>query len=226
MSLVGWPSVWSVLGMDEPGDGVSKPQPHISAVAAGRKAALPPTKVARLLSVSAPFDRLNNSASARVICSMLRKGATIEAIESVYRDRGADFFRLALARTSDPELARDAVQEGFARAIRSRAGFRGSGSLEAWICRCVLNAARDSLSRAGEPEPGVVDTGSSEPPQRMPTFERRYDGCRSGSGMRSFFASISSSTTPRSRTRSGSKSEPCPPRCTPLERHLPRLSRR
>jgi len=94
---------------------------------------------------------------------MLRKGATIEAIESVYRDRGADFFRLALARTSDPELARDAVQEGFARAIRSRAGFRGSGSLEAWICRCVLNAARDSLSRAGEPEPGVVDTGNSEP---------------------------------------------------------------
>jgi RNA polymerase sigma factor (sigma-70 family) len=26
-----------------------------------------------------------------------------------------------------------------------------------------LNAAHDSLSRAGEPEPGEVDTGSSEP---------------------------------------------------------------
>src|SRR5450759_5025543 len=102
--------------------------------------------------VSAPFDRLNNSTSARVICSMLRKGATIEAIESVYRDRGADFFRLALARTSDPELARDAVQEGFARAIRAQAGFRGSGSLEAWICRCVLNAAHDSRAPAGEYE--------------------------------------------------------------------------
>ena len=75
---------------------------------------------------------------------MSSKAVTIDSIESVYRNRGADFFRLALARTSDPELARDAVQEGFARAIRARASFRGSGSLEAWICRCVLNAARDA----------------------------------------------------------------------------------
>jgi RNA polymerase sigma factor (sigma-70 family) len=35
------------------------------------------------------------------------------------------------------------VQEGFARAIRSRATFRGTGPLEAWVARCVLNAAFD-----------------------------------------------------------------------------------
>ena len=69
----------------------------------------------------------------------------LQAIEAVYRDRGTDFFRFALARTSDPELARDAVQEGFARAIRARSSFRGSGSLEAWIGRCVLNAAVDAV---------------------------------------------------------------------------------
>jgi len=79
---------------------------------------------------------------------MGEKARTIESIESVYRNRAADFFRLALARTSDPELARDVVQEGFARAIRARAGFRGSGSLEAWICRRILNATRDSRSPA------------------------------------------------------------------------------
>jgi RNA polymerase sigma-70 factor (ECF subfamily) len=83
---------------------------------------------------------------------MNSKIVTIESIESVYRNRGADYFRLALARTSDPELARDAVQEGFARAIRAQADFRGSGSLEAWICRCVLNAAHDSRPPAGEYE--------------------------------------------------------------------------
>jgi RNA polymerase sigma factor (sigma-70 family) len=83
---------------------------------------------------------------------MNEEAITIESIESVYRNRAADFFRLALARTSDPELAHDAVQEGFARAIRARAGFRGSGSLEAWICRCVLNATHDSHPPAAEHE--------------------------------------------------------------------------
>lgn len=76
----------------------------------------------------------------------------LQAIEAVYRGRGADFFRFALARTSDPELARDAVQEGFARAIRARHSFRGSGSLEAWIGRCVLNAAIDASQTVGAQE--------------------------------------------------------------------------
>jgi RNA polymerase sigma factor (sigma-70 family) len=88
---------------------------------------------------------------------MNSKAVTIESIESVYRNRGEDFFRLALARTSDPDLARDAVQEGFARAIRARAGFRGSGSLEAWICRCILNATPDSRAPADEHELREVD---------------------------------------------------------------------
>jgi RNA polymerase sigma factor (sigma-70 family) len=83
--------------------------------------------------------------------------ADLVAIESVYRERGADFFRLALARTSDPELARDAVQEGFARAIRARASFSGSGSLEAWIGRCVLNAAHDARRQVAEQELLDVD---------------------------------------------------------------------
>jgi RNA polymerase sigma-70 factor (ECF subfamily) len=68
---------------------------------------------------------------------------SLEAIESVYHRRGADFLRLALAKTGDSERARDAVQEGFARAIRGRRTFRGSGSLDAWIGRCVINAAHD-----------------------------------------------------------------------------------
>ena len=67
----------------------------------------------------------------------------MEAIEAVYRTRAADFFRFALAKTGDPERARDAVQEGFARAIRGGATFQGTGPLEAWVARCVLNAALD-----------------------------------------------------------------------------------
>lgn len=88
---------------------------------------------------------------------MSSKPVTIESIESVYRKQAADLFRLALARTSDPELARGAVQEGFARAIRARAGFRGSESLEAWICRCVLHATQDPHVPGADREPDEAD---------------------------------------------------------------------
>jgi RNA polymerase sigma-70 factor (ECF subfamily) len=77
--------------------------------------------------------------------------AVLADIERVYRARGADFFRFALARTGDPEAARDAVQDGFARALRARRSFRGQGSLEAWLARCVINAAHD-LARRSPPD--------------------------------------------------------------------------
>lgn len=72
---------------------------------------------------------------------------SLSDIEFIYRRRGPDFFRLALARTLDEESARDAVQEGFANAIRGRDSYRGAGALEAWIARCVINAAHDSHRR-------------------------------------------------------------------------------
>jgi RNA polymerase sigma factor (sigma-70 family) len=97
----------------------------------------------------------------------------LAAIEAVYRDRGADFFRFALARTSDPELARDAVQEGFARAIGSTRGFRGSGSLEAWIGRCVLNAAIDASRSARAQELDEQSDDGASPPTETPDEDVR-----------------------------------------------------
>ena len=97
---------------------------------------------------------------------MKRPGIPLEAIEVVYRTRAADFFRFALAKTGDPERARDAVQEGFARAIRGGATFQGTGPLEAWVARCVLNAALD-LNRVfsriqSEPEDVTTDSTASD----------------------------------------------------------------
>jgi RNA polymerase sigma factor (sigma-70 family) len=80
---------------------------------------------------------------------------TLLGIEAIYRDRGRDFFRFALARTGSRELAQDAVQEGFARAIKARRGFHGTGSLDAWVARCVINAAHDLVEQQRRPtEPG------------------------------------------------------------------------
>lgn len=80
---------------------------------------------------------------------MGREQTVLEAIEKIYRDRGHDFQRLALAQTGDLERAREAVQEGFARAIRQRSSFRGAGSIEGWLARCVINAAHDVRRRSG-----------------------------------------------------------------------------
>jgi RNA polymerase sigma factor (sigma-70 family) len=85
----------------------------------------------------------------------------LSEIETVYRRRGADFFRLALARTGESEAAHDAVQDGFAKAIRSGRSYRGSGSLEAWIARCVINAAHD-IARRGRPADPTAARGTIE----------------------------------------------------------------
>lgn len=95
---------------------------------------------------------------------MIPESDRLVAIEAIYRARGVDLFRVALAKTQDRDRARDAVQEGFVRAIRSRQGFRGSGSLEAWVFRCVLNAARDEAGRIrGDTPIEVVGDVSIEP---------------------------------------------------------------
>ena len=69
-------------------------------------------------------------------------GAELDEIEKVYRARFHDFLRVAAAIVGDVELARDAVQDGFASAVRHRAAFRRRGALEGWLWRAVVNAAR------------------------------------------------------------------------------------
>jgi RNA polymerase sigma-70 factor (ECF subfamily) len=75
-------------------------------------------------------------------------GATLEAIERVYRRDGARFLHVATAIVGDLEVASDAVQDAFANAVRHRAGFRGEGPLEAWLWRMVVHSARKERGRA------------------------------------------------------------------------------
>src|SRR5436190_23748473 len=75
-------------------------------------------------------------------------GATLEALELLYRRRFAECVRVAAAVTGDEGRGADAVHDGFARAIAARAQFRGDGPLEAWVWRIVLNAARAARPRA------------------------------------------------------------------------------
>jgi DNA-directed RNA polymerase specialized sigma24 family protein len=65
------------------------------------------------------------------------------AIERLYREQAGMFARMAAAIVG-PGAAADAVQEGFARAYARRTGYRGDGSLAAWVWRIVLRAALDA----------------------------------------------------------------------------------
>src|SRR5690349_10812594 len=63
-------------------------------------------------------------------------------IEGIYRSRFHQLVRVARAITGDRDAAVDAVQEGFADALRSAGQWEGRGPLEGWVWRCVVNRAR------------------------------------------------------------------------------------
>ena len=91
----------------------------------------------------------------------------IEELEAIYRKRFPDFLRIALAITRDEGVARDAVQETFAKALRGRGSFRAEGPLEAWIWGILVNVARsmrttplEALDVADPAAPSVETTSN------------------------------------------------------------------
>ena len=84
-------------------------------------------------------------------------------IEAVYRRRYRDFLRVATAIVGDEPSGHDAVQEGFAQALREQRSFRREGPLEAWVWRLVVNAALASRRRrvARREDPDVVEVAGS-----------------------------------------------------------------
>ena len=78
---------------------------------------------------------------------LTRQDPLLARIESAYVDGFPQFLRVARAILGDRERALEAVQDGFADAIRSRQSFRGDGPLEAWLWRAVVNPARKASRR-------------------------------------------------------------------------------
>jgi RNA polymerase sigma-70 factor (ECF subfamily) len=89
---------------------------------------------------------------------------SLEEIEAIYRQHYPRFLRFAVANLGDVERGRDAVHEAFVRALRSRAGFRGEGSLESWIWKILVNVCL--AGRRHPPvalEPGTELAAGAEP---------------------------------------------------------------
>jgi RNA polymerase sigma factor (sigma-70 family) len=73
----------------------------------------------------------------------------LREIEALYRTDYPTFVRVVTGIVGNEEAARDAVHDGFVRAVRHHRRFRASGSLEGWVWRIVVNEARKH-SRRGE----------------------------------------------------------------------------
>ena len=75
---------------------------------------------------------------------------TAAAIERLYRQRYTRFRNGVAPVAGSYEAAHDAVQEGFARALRSRRQYASRGSLDACGLRIVLRAALEQRRPGGE----------------------------------------------------------------------------
>jgi RNA polymerase sigma-70 factor (ECF subfamily) len=71
----------------------------------------------------------------------------VARLEEIYRSRYRQFLRVAIGVISDEDEAHDAVQEGFARALRRIGGFTGGGTFEGWLWRVVTNEVLSHASR-------------------------------------------------------------------------------
>jgi RNA polymerase sigma factor (sigma-70 family) len=101
-----------------------------------------------------------------------------DELGAIYERRYRRFLRVAEAIVGDVELARDAVQDAFARLVRSRADYRGEGSLDGWVWRTVVNTALN----ARRDRPADVPLG--------PSAEPSTNGHMPDAGVRALLASL------------------------------------
>jgi RNA polymerase sigma-70 factor, ECF subfamily len=95
---------------------------------------------------------------------MAETGRLTGELEDLYRGRYRYFLRLVTAIVGDEASGHDAVQDGFAQALREQQSFRGEGPLEAWVWRTVVNAAlaarRGRVARREAPEAAGIESAN------------------------------------------------------------------
>lgn len=70
-----------------------------------------------------------------------------DAFGELFRRHKDRMWAVALRTCRDPELAADAVQDGFISAFRRADSFRGDSQVTTWLHRIVVNACLDRIRR-------------------------------------------------------------------------------
>lgn len=69
------------------------------------------------------------------------------AFGELFRRHKDRMWAVALRTCRDPEIAADAVQDGFISAFRRAGSFRGDSAVTTWLHRIIVNACLDRLRR-------------------------------------------------------------------------------
>ena len=70
-----------------------------------------------------------------------------DAFGELFRRHRDRMWAVAVRTCGDPELAADAVQDGFLAAFRRADSFRGDAAVTTWLHRIVVNACLDRIRR-------------------------------------------------------------------------------
>ncbi|HLS40929.1 MAG TPA: RNA polymerase sigma factor SigM [Ornithinicoccus sp.] len=97
-----------------------------------------------------------------------------EAFGEIFRRHRDRMWAVALRTTRDPEMAADAVQDGFLNAFRRADSFRGDAAVTTWLHRIVVNACLDRLRRR-RPTSDLDDLDPADPRDHHRSVEVRMD---------------------------------------------------
>ena len=72
---------------------------------------------------------------------------TMVEFEKLYREYSDNIFRVCIMMLGDCQLAEDAAQETFCRAMSKYRSFRRGSSPKTWLTRIAINICKDRLKR-------------------------------------------------------------------------------
>jgi RNA polymerase sigma-70 factor (ECF subfamily) len=109
-----------------------------------------------------------------------RREGSREMLSRALVEHGDRLYSLALRVTRDPDLAADAVQEGFATALAHVGDFRGESRIGTWLHRIVYTKSIDLLRARGREAPMPEEDAPVRPPDEdrvggAPTWSRPPD---------------------------------------------------
>ncbi|MEJ2541136.1 MAG: sigma-70 family RNA polymerase sigma factor [Gemmatimonadota bacterium] len=79
------------------------------------------------------------------------------ALDRLVARHHAVAYRLALGYTRDPDLAADATQNAFLKALAALDRFRGDARFRTWLLSIVMNESRTLMRRAGRRRESSLD---------------------------------------------------------------------
>lgn len=97
-----------------------------------------------------------------------------DAFGELFRRHKDRMWAVALRTARDPEVAADAVQDGFINAFRRADSFRGDAAVTTWLHRIVVNACLDRLRRI-KPTSDLDDIDPADHRDHHTSVEVRLD---------------------------------------------------